>query len=345
MNKSSPVFLENPTSSPQTQAGVSIPRPATIPTPQTSTTPIPKTITSTELLTADVEEVEFALAGFLPVGLSLLLGAPKTGKTLAELQMANAIANQRPFFGSYTGAGGEALCIILEDGASRIRQRMAMMIEEYPATDKVKIATNWGIPGQDNVASLDVWLTDHPDTTAVFIDTCVKFFGPSMRRGYHSEYLAAARLKDVADRHGVSVVLIHHTIKKVPEDWLMALYGSSGLTGAADSIMFLDRERGSDQAIFHATGRDIDDISVAIRLDRKTCVWHIEGDAEIVKLNPERREIYDIITKAEATMQLAEIATLSGKGTTAVSNLLAKLLSTGLVRKVAHGIYEATKPS
>ena len=343
MNKSSPVFLENPTSGPQTQAGVSIPRPATIPTPQT--TPTPKTVTATELIAADVDEVEFALPGLMPVGLSLLLGAPKTGKTLAELQMANAIANKGNFLDSYAGAGGDVLCIILEDGASRIRKRLAMMIKEYPATDKVKIATAWGIPGQDNVVSLDAWLKNHPKTRAVFIDTCVKFFGPGMRRGYHSEYMAAARLKDVADHHGVSIVLIHHTIKKVPEDWLMALYGSSGLTGAADSIMFLDRERGADLAIFHATGRDIDDLSVAIRLDRQSCAWHVEGDAEIVKLNSERREIYDILVNAESPIELAEIASLSGKGTTAVSNLLVKLVDVGVVRKVSRGVYEAMKSS
>jgi RecA-family ATPase len=343
MNKSSPVFLENPTTGPQTQAGVSIPRPATIPTPQT--TPTPKTVTATELITADVEAVEFALPGLMPVGLSLFLGAPKTGKTLVELQMASVIASKGNFLDSYAGTGGDVLCIILEDGPSRIRQRMAMMIKEYPATDKVKIATTWGVPGQKNVSILDTWLTDHPETKAVFIDTFVKFFGPGMRRGYHSEYMAAARLKDVADHHGVSIVLIHHTIKKVPEDWLMALYGSSGLTGAADSIMFLDRERGADQAIFHATGRDIDDISVAIRLDRQSCVWHVEGDAEIIKLNAERREIYDILVNAESPIQLAEIATSYGKSTTTVSNLLAKLVDAGVVRRVSHGVYEAMKSS
>jgi hypothetical protein len=47
----------------------------------------------------------------------------------------------------------------------------------------------------------------------------------------------------VADKHGVALLAIHHTNKTKHNDWLDTISGTLGLSGAADTLMVLRRER------------------------------------------------------------------------------------------------------
>ncbi len=49
-------------------------------------------------------------------------------------------------------------------------------------------------------------------------------------------------------------------------DFVEAVSGTSGLTGAADTIVVLDRARGQDDAMLKVTGRDVDEREYALRM-------------------------------------------------------------------------------
>ncbi len=89
------------------------------------------------------------------------------------------------------------------------------------------------------------------------------------------------RLKAFADSRGICVLLVHHTRKsKNPEDSFDNINGSTGILGAADFTIVLDKQsRMDDEAGFLLTGRDIEQCERVIRFDKARCRWVIQGTA------------------------------------------------------------------
>ena len=92
---------------------------------------------------------------------------------------------------------------------------------------------------------------------------------------------AMARLKRIADDLNIAIVLIHHARKTSASDtdWMESALGSTGLTGAADSTIFIRRNRNEkteNTATLYATGRDAADIKYTLKLDLDCGGWIIE---------------------------------------------------------------------
>ncbi len=98
---------------------------------------------------------------------------------------------------------------------------------------------------------------------------------------YANDYNDAGALKKFADKHGLSVLVIHHTRKMSDSDPFNTISGSTGLTGAVDNMYVIQKQsRTSQDAVFHATGRDIDPQELAIRFDENKTWQLISEDAE-----------------------------------------------------------------
>ena len=301
----------------------------------------PEVRTVEDFLMSDIPPLGYALGDLIPKGLTVLAGRPKAGKTGLAISMAFCIVASTKYLGMFEGSGENVFSIILEDGDPRVQIRLLPTVAEFGLTNRIKLATSWGGDGKQNIAKLNAWLEDNPETKVVFIDTYAKFTGAT-KKSYNSEYAAVAGLKEIADKHDAAIIVLHHTIKSKTADWLMSLYGSSGLTGAADTILFFDRERGAEKAILHATGRDIPDTEIALRLDSATNTWEPDENREIDNLNPERKLLFNIIRNAQAPIKLEELARITGKKTPAISNLLKKLLTCGFIEKTEHGHYKCS---
>ena len=61
--------------------------------------------------------------------------------------------------------------------------------------------------------------------------------------------------------------------KAVADDWLDAVSGTTGLTGAANQISVLSRDRGQADAFLLGTGRDLPGFEKPLKLDQTTCRW------------------------------------------------------------------------
>ena len=90
-----------------------------------------------------------------------------------------------------------------------------------------------------------------------------------------------SRLKAFADSREICVLLVHHTRKsKNPEDSFDNINGSTGILGAADFTIVLDKHsRMDDEASFLLTGRDIEQCERVIRFDKARCRWVMQGTA------------------------------------------------------------------
>lgn len=67
--------------------------------------------------------------------------------------------------------------------------------------------------------------------------------------------------KALADEQSVAIVLVHHQRKMAAEDPLDTVSGTTGLTGAVDTVLVLTRD--GNGTTLHGRGRDIEEVEDA----------------------------------------------------------------------------------
>ncbi|MDR1902794.1 MAG: helicase RepA family protein [Treponema sp.] len=208
-------------------------------------------ISAEKLRDTDFKNTRFIIDGIIPVGLTLLIGAPKMGKTWLTLLMAELMSAGLPLFGHLVRKS-TVLYYTLEDSVKRCKYRLN------------KIGTAW---------SPNLYFCEAARTAtdiingiratgaqAVFIDTFMAFSDIEDNNSYSETTRKVRELKRIADTMEVAVILVHHARKDSGGgDWTESAIGSQGLTGAADCIISLKRKRGEDKATLLITGRDISD--------------------------------------------------------------------------------------
>ena len=240
-------------------------------------------ITAGELYKKQFEELFQPVQGLICEGLTLFVGASKIGKSWAVLDMCLSVASGLPFLGRKT-VQGDVLYFALEDSERRLQTRIQKIGK--PITDALRISTTAQMVDRGFAEQLDIWMQEHPSTRLIVVDTFQKIRGvvPGRANAYQQDYQVMSTLKVFADKHRIALVLVHHLNKmRQVEDVYERISGSNGLMGAADTIILIDRERGSDKATVHFTGRD---------------VW---GDDFVIRLNDGRWSIdtYDSIINTE----------------------------------------------
>ncbi len=256
------------------------------------------------LLSMELPEPSWVVPGLLPQGLSILAGNPKLGKSWLALGIALAVSMGGAVLGQVMVDQGDVLYLALEDTARRMQTRLKKILAGQSAQGKVDISSlsvelEWPTLERGGVAKLERWLEDHKGTVRlVVIDTFQKVRGSSSTShatAYGADYEAVAGLKLLADRYGIAIVLVHHRRKGEGMDDLESISGSYGLTGAADGIWSLKRERGRSDVVLFVTGRDVDEQELALKWDATLGSWAILGEAGEYRLSQERAEIVDAL--------------------------------------------------
>ncbi len=99
-------------------------------------------------------------------------------------------------------------------------------------------------------------------------------------QSYANDYQEVRLLKTLADELGITVLVVHHVRKMGDQDPLNRLTGSTAISGAADTIMVLDRShRSADCATLFVTGRDVEVRELELRFRRETCCWEVLSDS------------------------------------------------------------------
>ena len=86
-------------------------------------------------------------------------------------------------------------------------------------------------------------------------------------------------LKELADKHQIAIVLIHHLRKQSDDDPMNMISGTTGISGAADSSFVLRKERGSKTVTLYCTGRDIEYRELSLEFDSATHIWNLLSDS------------------------------------------------------------------
>lgn len=262
--------------------------------------------TAQELLEEPISEADWVIEDLLPVGAHILAGAPKIGKSWMVLAMGLAVSMGQPFWDCAV-CQGAVLYLCLEDTYARVKKRLWKLTDE--ANDSFYLANSAATIKGGLANQIEYFVVTHPDLKLVFIDTFQKVRSPTGDSIYAADYGDFSALKAVADKHGLAMMVVHHTRKMADEDIMNTVSGSSGITGSADGIWVLKRaSRGVGDATLTVTGRDVEfrELKLALR----DCRWNLIERTSEEEL--EEREIPDCVLRIVEYMTEAPGESWSG---------------------------------
>ena len=234
------------------------------------------TIDGETLMSQPLTPLNFVVDTLLSQGLHILAGSPKVGKSWLALWLAVTVAKGETVWGMGVKQG-TTLYLCLEDSTLRIQNRLFEITEDAPAS--VHFTTNSDTLGKGLEEQLCAFLTEHPDTVLVIIDTLQMIRGTNYDNTYANDYRDLSALKRIADAHGIAILLIHHLRKMNDDDPMNMISGTTGLSGATDSNFVLRKsKRRENTATLYCTGRDIPYRELALEFDGEDHVWKLLSD-------------------------------------------------------------------
>jgi hypothetical protein len=225
-----------------------------------------KVLSADELRDAQFENTDFIIDKMLPVGMTLLIGSPKVGKSWLLLLLAECISIPFPLFGHTVFTRVPILYYTLEDSVRRCKYRL----------NRIKSLWSKSLYFSETAKGTQGLIQDIKALNAkvVIIDTFGAFAAVRDGNDYYETTRIIREIKEIADTLKVAIILVHHTRKDTGSggDWTSEVMGSQGLVGAADCIISLKRKRDSFDGQLLITGRDISDSHIDIYFDNGTWV-------------------------------------------------------------------------
>ena len=286
--------------------------------------------------------IKWAVEGFLPAGLTILGGAPKTGKSILALHLAVGVAIGGCVLGKINVTQGDVLYLALEDTERRLQKRIkesVFMENDYVPLHHLDLITTIPRQHEGGLDYITFWLNNHKNSRLVIIDTLQQFRKQLTGKGsmYSEDYEVISQIKKVADKFDVPFLIIHHLKKaRDDDDWLNEFSGSQGISGSADTLFSIKRMRTDKYATLHRTGRDVEEKDFRMRLDGFG--WVLEDSIEAFTMPEWKKQILDYLKEHETVtpMELSEKYNLPIK--TAQTQLM-RMMKDGELQKLGHGKY------
>ena len=118
----------------------------------------------------------------------------------------------------------------MEDSERRIQNRLYVIDEDAPAN--AHFCTEREMLGGGLEEKLQVFLTEHPDTVLVIIDTLQMVRNVKRDNTYANDYNDLSALKKIADKFGIALLVIHHLRKEPDDDVFNRISGTTAISGA-----------------------------------------------------------------------------------------------------------------
>ncbi len=228
------------------------------------------------LMDMRLEPTQFCVETLLPQGVCMLGCASKIGKSWMVLDLCVKVAKGEPFLG-LPSRRGTTLYLCLEDTLRRVQDRLNRITDEVSGS--AFFATSSCTLEDGLQEQIENFTVKHPDTILVVVDTFQIIRSKVSDSSYANDYEEVRKLKELADKLGITILLVHHIRKMSDTDPFNKLSGTTGLNGAMDTIFILDRSRRDAQgATLFCTGRDISYRQMELRMT-ETCLWEVVSDS------------------------------------------------------------------
>ena len=241
-----------------------------------TTTRLPKTITAGALLATPIPPVKWIIPGLLPAGLAIFAGPSKAGKSWLTLWLCLQISQGKSVWGR-EAEPRTVLYFSLEDTLGRLQERLYQLVDAEEDPERLILQTESHGIGQGLEEQIVSFIHTYPDISLIVIDTLQKVRKSDQNGSmYANDYRDIGALKELADKYGICILLIHHLRKQTASDPFDQISGSTGLMGVADTSWVMQRKRMSQTADILLIGRDMDDRTLHLR--EENCIWTLEDE-------------------------------------------------------------------
>lgn len=274
----------------------------------------------------------------IPGGLTLLAGKPKLGKSYLMLDLGVAVA-RGGFVLDRKCVQGDVAYMALEDGLARLQRRLNQIVTgDWP--ERLMLYTEMSPLSENGLKQLRAWAEAAAEPRLIIIDvfTKVRRIAPKHEGAYQGDYNAAGPLKELADDTGVAIIVVHHLRKQTSEDDpLDMVSGSTGLTGAADTIVVLDRKAAG--VTLYARGRDIEEVEWAVEFDKRTGRWSNKGEAKEARMDEQKRKVIRTLREEGEPLSPKQLAERSDLSLPNAKKTMARMADKGEITRLKRGQY------
>jgi hypothetical protein len=217
--------------------------------------------------------VEWVIKDLMPIGFTVLGGAPKVGKSFIALDAAMNVAMGGDFLHTQGCERGSVLYLSMDNDAEwRLQLRLRHLQSQYGIRAATDIEFHTDFPtGDAAIKAIAEWCADQREEgkrpLMVVADTLAKvepnFDGSSNRNtmngGYGQSTANLSKWSELALSQRIGVMATHHIRKGGDEDWMNRFIGSQGIVATATTLMMVDHKRGTSEATLHVSSRDAGD--------------------------------------------------------------------------------------
>ena len=202
-----------------------------------TSTRLPKTITAGALLATPIPPVKWIIPGLLPAGLAIFAGPSKAGKSWLTLWLCLQISQGKSVWGRETEPR-TVLYFSLEDTLGRLQERLYQLVDAEEDPERLILQTESHGIGQGLEEQIVSFIHAYPDISLIVIDTLQKVRKSDQNGSmYANDYKDIGALKELADKYGICILLVHHLRKQSSSDPYDQISGSTGIMGVAGQTM------------------------------------------------------------------------------------------------------------
>lgn len=309
-----------------------------------------ETWTHGQLMGAAFGPISYVVDGLVADGsVTIFGGVQKAGKSWVSIQAAQAVAAGVPLLDRAT-VQGDVIYLALEDGARRLQDRL---MKQKAAHDlPIRWVTKFPkIDGAEGWLALCGLVAQKP--RLLIIDTLAAAKGGKTDESDSGPMADLFNgLRELAQKYGVAILVVHHHGKSVSGDPAHDLRGSSAIGAAADVLLGLYRVRRRSDGTAHdktgehdpedeaspdfylkARGRDIEDVTLAVRFDAgNSWLWSLSQEGTHDRRKTKATFGRDAVTEALARIGRAtpgQLIEASGESKNTVYRRLKDLVADG----------------
>jgi hypothetical protein len=307
----------------------------------------PKILNVGEILALNVREASMMIEGIMPAaGASLIVGAAKSGKTLAAVQMAIAVASGEALYDNYRVLTPGPVLIVEQDdpaGAGSVKtilQRSKVDVAGIPFHLVASVPYQFGSEFltwlEAEIVGLGIRL--------VVLDSYTALRG-SRPKGVDivkAEQSDLMQLDALAKRTNCALVIIHHSSKgSAGLDWSEKAAGTFAMSAATESQMFISRfpelDGAAAERLVRIRGRHSEDLEMVLRFRKETLDYELvlEGGAS---------SLYPVLLQLKTALGAQafspkDLSHATGLSIATAHRHISRLYRANAIQKRGHGEY------
>ena len=254
----------------------------------------------------EVERSYLASPLICDVGLYILAGRPKQGKSRLVKDLAYKVQNGGTWLG-HSVSQGDVLLLSLEDNADS----MNIDIKQMGLQNKIKPTTFVDqCPSLERgfIESVKLWHQNMTNPKLIIIDTFqkIKPMGSQKTKNanaYEVDYHYLSQLHELAKDLKLCIIYIHHLSQADRSHSWDKIMGSTGHQGVTDAMYMLERVEGTNKASFKGLGRNIAGFEMDIEWNtdpKEPMTFQYVGDSYEIKTKENKRHIFKAMKQLAA---------------------------------------------